>query len=1798
MIVFIVAIALVASAAFAGQQADRISQRTAAKGKPEVKEGPHAVGNKLFGNPGIITRAPLSEGFEGGAIPANWTKYDNDGDGYEWEAYSTTSAHTGSYVARVHYNSSGCDDWLITPKLTVASGDTLKFWAKSYSSSFLEDFEVLLSTTGTATGDFTVQLDDVASTPYDWTEYKYDLSTYDGQDIYIAVRCVSVDEYYLYVDDFSGPEVWVPAGPAIAFNTTDLEFGTVTIPGSADLPLVIYSVGGSDLTVSNVVSDNAHFTHDFPGSTVIPVGDSLVVTVTFTPTADPEETGNLTITHDGTKATSVITMSGSGFSGLLSEDFMGTFPPTGWTTYELGTTGGGWAQGTPGYDDDYCAWHDDISGGTWDDWLVSPAITMPAKATYELEFQQYVRYPTYTSIHSVMISDGSGVPPTDFTQLYEVPHGDGYLWEAIEDLDLTAYAGETIYLAFRYEGGYDADWSVDNVVVQEFTYVNEPPEITHDAKGDTDDTTPTLTAIITDVETFTATAYYETAKAFTPVTMTATGNPDEYSCDLPVGAYGTINYYIEAEDDSKGLVATTPTYSFDICPVVGTEVKYDDGTVEDATVWNAGYTDNRFAVQFTPPAYPCTLNTVKVGIIHGWPDDPHQQFAIEIYDDDGTSGAPGSLIYGPDTTGSVGNVIGGLPPLSGPPYPLNWAQVCIDPPLVITGGDFYIAKVQFLGNPDCEGIEIDNTTITNRAWQYDASLTTWTQVTDANYMIRAYTSQVLTYGDLEGTVTEAKGPIEGAIITAEGPETRLDTTDVNGYYSMTNLTAGDYDVTAEAAGYYDQTIEDVTVTAGMTTVQDFSLAVDTALLRETFCGTFPPAGWAKYELLDPAGWQQSTSGHDDACCAWHDDDYADCDDWLVTPALSIPAGKASYGLNFWEYWSLTSYYIYHGIWVSTGSGDPNDGEFVELMEVDTGAGYAWEAMGPISLAAYAGQTIYLAFVYQGYFADDWMVDDVVVDLMLTGNIGGNVAAAKGPIEDAIVTAGGLSDTTDASGDYLIEGLGVGTYDVTCTADGYFPAIETDVDVTADVTTTVNFTLSPIGVNDILLVDADGSAYYPDTVFTDVQAYFTDALTACGYTYDIWEKLTFPEDGPDATVMSYYDAVIWSCGEAWTGNQTLTANDETQLALYLDGGGKLFLDGQDYIYDVYGTTSPITFSTGQFPYDYLGVSGASQDVIWLNDPDVGTSDGHVGSLAEGLSYGLADIYTTKNETKSDSKHPDGLTIDELTVLDTGVLDADDGIDYITNGACQFESVKGFKTVFSTVCFAGLTEDYGHTRAELMCAIMDYLLAAPADMYISDGGVNPIIGNLSTPFTYTVTYTQLNDLPPTVKNVVIDGTPYAMTDPTGGAGPYAGGVEFTYVHTFSGGGDHEFHFDFSDGTLTDRLPVSGEYWGPMNGYYFYDFESGDGGFTVNGPNDDWEYGMPTTGPGAAHSGEYCWGTVLAGNYSDNSQSRLETPSLNFALGGGMHLELKFWHFYDSEGSYSPYDGGNVKLILPDTNFVIYPDLAQADDYDTYTMNSGNAWIPNEAAYFGPVSGWKEAIFDLTPWTNESDVKIAFDFGSDGSVSTYDGWYIDDVVIWGYPPLPVELAAFAATAGDHMVTLSWETRSELGNLGFELYRREAEGEFEKITAELIPGAGHSEATQTYAYVDRGLDNGTTYTYQLAAVDFGGNVRKHDVLVSATPTASLPTAFALSQNYPNPFNPNTEIKYQIPEGNRVVLKIYNVMGQEVVTLMDKDLKAGYYTATWDARDASGHEVSAGIYFCTLQAGEFSQTVKMVLLK
>jgi hypothetical protein len=90
-----------------------------------------------------------------------------------------------------------------------------------------------------------------------------------------------------------------------------------------------------------------------------------------------------------------------------------------------------------------------------------------------------------------------------------------------------------------------------------------------------------------------------------------------------------------------------------------------------------------------------------------------------------------------------------------------------------------------------------------------------------------------------------------------------------------------------------------------------------------------------------------------------------------------------------------------------------------------------------------------------------------------------------------------------------------------------------------------------------------------------------------------------------------------------------------------------------------------------------------------------------------------------------------------------------------------------------------------------------------------------------------------------------------------------------------------------------------------------------------------------------------------------------------------------------------------------------------------------------------------------------------------------------------------------------------------------------------------------------------------------------------------NMPTSFALNQNYPNPFNPTTQIAFDLANATHVELTIYNVLGQEVKTLVNRDMEAGSHSVEWDASN-----VSSGVYFYRIQAGDFNQTKKMMLLK
>jgi len=95
-----------------------------------------------------------------------------------------------------------------------------------------------------------------------------------------------------------------------------------------------------------------------------------------------------------------------------------------------------------------------------------------------------------------------------------------------------------------------------------------------------------------------------------------------------------------------------------------------------------------------------------------------------------------------------------------------------------------------------------------------------------------------------------------------------------------------------------------------------------------------------------------------------------------------------------------------------------------------------------------------------------------------------------------------------------------------------------------------------------------------------------------------------------------------------------------------------------------------------------------------------------------------------------------------------------------------------------------------------------------------------------------------------------------------------------------------------------------------------------------------------------------------------------------------------------------------------------------------------------------------------------------------------------------------------------------------------------------------------------------------------------------------NIPSVYSLSQNYPNPFNPVTKMNYALPKRSRVIISVYNVLGQEVTTLLNKEQDYGYHTVTWNGTDRIGKQVASGVYFARLTTKNFSQTKKMLMLK
>jgi hypothetical protein len=196
----------------------------------------------------------------------------------------------------------------------------------------------------------------------------------------------------------------------------------------------------------------------------------------------------------------------------------------------------------------------------------------------------------------------------------------------------------------------------------------------------------------------------------------------------------------------------------------------------------------------------------------------------------------------------------------------------------------------------------------------------------------------------------------------------------------------------------------------------------------------------------------------------------------------------------------------------------------------------------------------------------------------------------------------------------------------------------------------------------------------------------------------------------------------------------------------------------------------------------------------------------------------------------------------------------------------------------------------------------------------------------------------------------------------------------------------------------------------------------------------------------------------------------------------------------------------------------------------------------------------------------------------------------------PQPVELSSFTSIVSNRDVTLSWSTASEINNSGFDIERRDARREMQDEWNKIgfVQGNGTSTSPNSYSFTDKGLNTGK-YNYRLKQIDLNGNFEYFNL--SNEVNVGVPSKFELSQNYPNPFNPSTKINYDLPYDGKVSLKLFDISGREVATLVNEFKAAGYYTVTFN-----GANLSSGIYFYRLNSESdgqnFTQTKRMTLIK
>jgi hypothetical protein len=336
---------------------------------------------------------------------------------------------------------------------------------------------------------------------------------------------------------------------------------------------------------------------------------------------------------------------------------------------------------------------------------------------------------------------------------------------------------------------------------------------------------------------------------------------------------------------------------------------------------------------------------------------------------------------------------------------------------------------------------------------------------------------------------------------------------------------------------------------------------------------------------------------------------------------------------------------------------------------------------------------------------------------------------------------------------------------------------------------------------------------------------------------------------------------------------------------------------------------------------------------------------------------------------------------------------------------------------------------------------------------------------------------------------------------------------------------------------------------------------------------------------HSAPNCYTDSKTGNYVSNATVTMtSTNSIN--LSGYVGPILSFWTKWEIE---TLYDCGVLQISTDNgsTWSALTGTLTKAASGTGRQIPSG---MP---IYDGTHYYWTQELVDLSAYSGKQ-IKLRFALWSDGGTER-DGWYVDDINIYNYGTLPVELTSFTANAVNNTVKLNWKTATELNNIGFEVQRSRELNSFIGgwKTIGFVKGSGTSVSGREYSFKDINPIQGKQY-YRIKQNDANGTFTIYGP-VEANNLSNI--ILSLEQNYPNPFNPSTMIKYTLPAAGIVTIKIYNVLGSEVATLLNEYKEGGIYSFNFSINELKT-KISSGVYLYTIKAGQSTLTRKMVIMK